>query len=268
MFRPDELYDAHGKQALLLAGRLRVAHESLKRLSIVTSIQQRDDHGVEVHAVVRWHDADGERTSSGTARADERYDIKLKDSLVEVAESRAISRALRFAGIGVEYVGSEEIDRKPLTPAGNVDQGNGRQLGAPPNKAAVVAVVAADNRAAEISEKRPALRVVMMYNRQQTAELLGSLVDGDQEKFRKVVSWLIPGVESLAGLTNEQADLVKLGLALRIHLGSFEKVSPWVASKTQGTFKSLSGLVSEATQLWSVLLTEAEGTAGPKATPF
>jgi hypothetical protein len=33
----------------------------------------------------------------------------LADSLVELAETRAIARALRFGGIGVEYTGAEEV---------------------------------------------------------------------------------------------------------------------------------------------------------------
>ena len=66
-------------------------------------------------------------------------DAKLADSLVELAETRAIARALRFGGIGVEFTGAEEVshvaaadpekeqtgskDPAPVFPEGN---GNGK----------------------------------------------------------------------------------------------------------------------------------------------
>jgi hypothetical protein len=49
----------------------------------------------------------GQFTAYGAASASK--DEKLLDSLLELAETRAIARALRFAGYGVEYTGVEEI---------------------------------------------------------------------------------------------------------------------------------------------------------------
>ena len=46
---------------------------------------------------------------NGTGTASGQRDAKLADSLVELAETRAIARALRFGGIGVEYTGAEEV---------------------------------------------------------------------------------------------------------------------------------------------------------------
>ena len=46
---------------------------------------------------------------SGTGTASVQRDARLADSLVELAETRAIARALRFGGIGVEYTGAEEV---------------------------------------------------------------------------------------------------------------------------------------------------------------
>ena len=43
------------------------------------------------------------------AHANSQRDAKLADSLVELAETRGIARALRFAGFGLEYCGAEEI---------------------------------------------------------------------------------------------------------------------------------------------------------------
>jgi hypothetical protein len=46
---------------------------------------------------------------NGTGTASGQRDAKLADSLVELAETRAIARALRFSGIGVEFTSFEEV---------------------------------------------------------------------------------------------------------------------------------------------------------------
>jgi hypothetical protein len=46
-------------------------------------------------------------------------DTRLIDSLLELAETRAIARALRFAGYGVEYTGIEEMGETPLPITGS-----------------------------------------------------------------------------------------------------------------------------------------------------
>ena len=43
----------------------------------------------------------------GTANA--QRDARLAESLIELAETRSIARALRFAGYGLEYTGAEEV---------------------------------------------------------------------------------------------------------------------------------------------------------------
>ncbi|MGO9567793.1 MAG: hypothetical protein ACLP5H_09655, partial [Desulfomonilaceae bacterium] len=71
------------------------------------------------------------------------------DSLVELAETRSIARALRFAGFGLEFCGAEEIthipegDLEPLrtadkqpAPAFPEDNGNGKKEAGAPSVAA------------------------------------------------------------------------------------------------------------------------------------
>ena len=52
---------------------------------------------------------------NGTGTASGQRDARLADSLVELAETRAIARALRFGGIGVEYTGAEEVSHVAAT---------------------------------------------------------------------------------------------------------------------------------------------------------
>ena len=53
---------------------------------------------------------------NGTGTASAQRDARLADSLVELAETRAIARALRFGGIGVEYTGAEEVSHVAAEP--------------------------------------------------------------------------------------------------------------------------------------------------------
>ena len=52
---------------------------------------------------------------NGTGTASGQRDAKLADSLVELAETRAIARALRFSGIGVEFTSAEEVSHVGAT---------------------------------------------------------------------------------------------------------------------------------------------------------
>ena len=106
-FTDRELVLVSGERQLAtLAGRLRLAHESSERLSIKTELV---DYELGVRAVVQAavDTAKGSFGATGTASA--QRDAKLVDALVELAETRAVARALRFAGHGFE-VGVEEVD--------------------------------------------------------------------------------------------------------------------------------------------------------------
>jgi hypothetical protein len=89
----------------VVGGRLRILHENNEHLGIQTEIIKLDTDFVVVKAAV-----ESQRGKfNGTGTASGQRDAKLADSLVELAETRAIARALRFGGIGVEYTGAEEV---------------------------------------------------------------------------------------------------------------------------------------------------------------
>jgi hypothetical protein len=89
----------------IIGGRLRILHESNENLSIQTEIVRLDSDFVVVRASI-----ESQRGKfNGTGTASGQRDARLADSLVELAETRAIARALRFGGIGVEYTGAEEV---------------------------------------------------------------------------------------------------------------------------------------------------------------
>ena len=82
----------------VVGGRLRLAHESNERLCIETEILRLEMDLVVAKATVETDK--GHYCGTGTASA--QRDTRLADSLVELAETRAISGALRFDGFGVE----------------------------------------------------------------------------------------------------------------------------------------------------------------------
>ncbi len=89
----------------VVGGRLRILHENNDNLSIQTEIIRLDNDFAVVKAAIE--NQKGKFTGTGTASV--QRDERLADSLVELAETRAIARALRFGGIGVEYAGAEEV---------------------------------------------------------------------------------------------------------------------------------------------------------------
>jgi hypothetical protein len=118
-FREDELVSRKVKVGNewqtrvfpIIGGRLRILHESSDHLSIQTDIVKLDVYFVVVKAVV-----ESQRGKfNGTGTASGQRDARLADSLVELAETRAIARALRFGGIGVEYTGAEEVSHVAAT---------------------------------------------------------------------------------------------------------------------------------------------------------
>ncbi len=89
----------------VVGGRLRILHENNDHLGIQTEIIRLDNDFVVVKAAV-----ESQRGKfNGTGTASGQRDAKLADSLVELAETRAIARALRFSGIGVEFTSFEEV---------------------------------------------------------------------------------------------------------------------------------------------------------------
>ncbi len=128
----------------VVGGRLRILHENNDHLGIQTEIIRLDNDFVVVKAAV-----ESQRGKfNGTGTASGQRDAKLADSLVELAETRAIARALRFGGIGVEYTGAEEMSHvgaadsekeqtgsKAPVPVFPEDNGNGKADTAAPSVA-------------------------------------------------------------------------------------------------------------------------------------
>lgn len=104
-FKNDELVKVQGKNFPLVGGRLRLAHDENKLLSIETSVIYYNDESAVVHAHIKTEKG----TYAGLGNSSTKRDHKLTNAILELAETRAIARALRFAGYGVEYIGYEEV---------------------------------------------------------------------------------------------------------------------------------------------------------------
>ena len=115
MFRGDELvmmshYDKQtGDQVTTpypkISGRLRLVHEQNDQLSITTEIISYDGSV----AVVSASTTTDKGCYNGLGMASLERDERIAPAILELAESRAIARSLRFAGIGVEYCSAEEV---------------------------------------------------------------------------------------------------------------------------------------------------------------
>jgi hypothetical protein len=104
-FKNEELVKVQNKVYPVVGGRLRLAHDENKLLSIETNVLYYNDESTVVHAHVKTEKG----TFAGLGNASAKRDRKLANAILELAETRAIARALRFAGYGVEYTGFEEM---------------------------------------------------------------------------------------------------------------------------------------------------------------
>ncbi|HYE83787.1 MAG TPA: hypothetical protein VEG39_16680 [Clostridia bacterium] len=112
-FRNEELVKVQGKIYPVVGGRLRLAHDENKSLSIETNVIQYNEETTVIQASVRTEKG----TFTGLGNASVKRDRVLSNAILELAETRAIARALRFAGYGVEYTGYEEVgEGKNLSP--------------------------------------------------------------------------------------------------------------------------------------------------------
>ncbi len=101
-----------------IGGRLRLAHEANEALSIETDIIRYDEQIAVVSAVSKTNKG----CFRGIGMASVERDAKIAPAILELAETRAIARALRFAGYGVEYCSAEEVSHLGN---GNGDEGGG-----------------------------------------------------------------------------------------------------------------------------------------------
>ena len=93
----------------VVGGRLRLAHEQNDSLSLQTEMVNWDGE----YAVFKCCAVTGKGQYIGYGTSNSQRDAKLADSLVELAETRSIARALRFAGFGLEFCSAEEIAHLP-----------------------------------------------------------------------------------------------------------------------------------------------------------
>jgi hypothetical protein len=88
-----------------IGGRLRLAHEQNQQISITTEIIRYD----ESLAVVKCETKTMKGSFPGIGMASVERDSSIAPAILELAETRAIARSLRFAGYGVEYCSAEEV---------------------------------------------------------------------------------------------------------------------------------------------------------------
>ena len=88
-----------------VGGRLRLAHEENGSLNISTEIIRYEENV----AVVQAQATTSKGTFNGLGMASLERDQQIAPAILELAETRAIARSLRFAGYGVEYCSAEEV---------------------------------------------------------------------------------------------------------------------------------------------------------------
>src|SRR5271157_1933820 len=128
----------------VVGGRLRLAHEENQTLNLQTEMVNWDGQ----YAIFKCCAATSKGQIVGYGTANSQRDARLAESLVELAETRSVARALRFAGYGLEYCGAEEISHiataepekeqnpsKALAPVFPQDYGNGKREGKAPSGA-------------------------------------------------------------------------------------------------------------------------------------
>jgi hypothetical protein len=99
-----------------VGGRLRLAHEENGNLSISTEIIRYEENV----AVVRALATTKKGYFNGLGMASLERDQQIAPAILELAETRAIARSLRFAGYGVEYCSAEEVSH--LENGGPIEQ--------------------------------------------------------------------------------------------------------------------------------------------------
>lgn len=106
-----ELVNVQGKQYVSVGPKLRVLREHFPLAAIRTEVLDgyTQVDGVAVRAIISC----GERSATAIGTSTLTGDKGFGDSLFELAETRALARALRFFGIGVDSTGAEEVQGRP-----------------------------------------------------------------------------------------------------------------------------------------------------------
>ena len=101
-FRSDELVTKNVKSYPVVGGRLRVAHDANPALSIKTEFIQFEP---SISAVIKAELITEKGTFTAYGASSVSKDERLSESLLELAETRAIARALRFARLARQDLG-------------------------------------------------------------------------------------------------------------------------------------------------------------------
>lgn len=112
------------KQFPMVGGRLRLFHLDLeddKSSDIAGGVQVKIVKYEDDVAVVQAKVAVFGNAFTGIGMASKKRDALIYPAILELAETRAIARALRFAGYGVEYTGAEEMPMDMLNPSASKD---------------------------------------------------------------------------------------------------------------------------------------------------
>jgi hypothetical protein len=108
-FREDELITrkVNGQTRVfpVVGGRLRLAHEENQNLNLRTEMVSWDGQ----YAIFKCSAVTNKGQFVGYGTANSQRDARLAESLIELAETRSVARALRFAGFGLEFTGAEEV---------------------------------------------------------------------------------------------------------------------------------------------------------------
>ena len=88
----------------IIGGRLRLAHEENQNLNLQTEMVSWDGQ----FAIFKCLAVTGKGQFVGYGTANIQRDARLAESLVELAETRSVARALRFAGFGLEFTSAEK----------------------------------------------------------------------------------------------------------------------------------------------------------------
>jgi len=104
-FRGDEIAKIDNNLYPKVGGRLRLAHGENHKLSITTNIIKYDGKIAVVSAISTTNKG----SFQGLGMANTERDKEIAPAILELAETRAIARSLRFAGFGVEYCSAEEV---------------------------------------------------------------------------------------------------------------------------------------------------------------
>jgi hypothetical protein len=113
-FREEELVSRklNGQTRVfpVLGGRLRLAHEENETLSLQTETVIWDGQ----YAIFKCSAITNKGQFVGYGTANSQRDARLAESLIELAETRSVARALRFAGFGLEFTEPRKCRMLPL----------------------------------------------------------------------------------------------------------------------------------------------------------